>query len=137
MPDIHTLIKGGVLHHLKQDSAVNTLVPPGRIYGQMPVAKPHFPFIRYGAGWLTPFAPSGFDGASAHITLHAFTEGSKQQAAEDKAGQIAAAIITAMQHFTDSRLSLLDCTLLQSRIMPEEGGRAHALVEFMVIAAAA
>lgn len=137
MKDLNTLIKTAVLKQLINDKGVTNLVKANRIYGQGVPSKPDFPFIRYGLAVLTPFDPSGFDGVNARISLHAFCETTNKQAAEDSASKVATAIINAMEGFASSELSLLDCAFIQSTILQEDGGRAHATIEFSILAAPA
>lgn len=87
--DLSTPIRKAIVTALRADAALLALVPAERIYGRKSPADSPYPFTRYGTPILEPFRASCINGTGGEVTIHAFAEGSS----EDAADAIAAAIV--------------------------------------------
>ena len=132
--DLSRPLKAAIVDHLAADAVVTALVPATRIYAMTPPAKPKWPFIRYGSSIASPFEASCWDGSSTRVTLHAFAETTTGYAGEDRALEIAAAIVEAMKTFQPDDLGVIECEWLQTRCIrdSDEADQWHSIVEFQV-----
>lgn len=103
--DYARLVRRAVLTRLKADPGVLALIPKASIYPTTVPANPSFPFARYGAVSTTPFRLSGLNSSATRFSVHAFTgsvkndTGQVTETAEDRAGKIAEAIMTALDGY--------------------------------------
>lgn len=132
--DLSRPLKAAVITHLASDAGVTALVPAVRIYDMTPPAKAKWPFIRYGSPISSPFEASCWDGASVRVTLHAFAETTNVYAGEDRALDIAAAIVKAMDSFEPAGLGVIECEWIGTQCVrdSDEADQWHAWAEFRV-----
>ncbi len=67
-------LRRAIIGALKADSGVTDLVADGRVYGERALAKPIFPFIRYGITDARPKRGTCWDGATIDLPIHAFSK---------------------------------------------------------------
>lgn len=132
--DLTGPLKSAIIGHLKGNAALTALVPAERIYPMAVPAKPAWPFIRYGSPITGGFEAQCWSGSASRVTLHAFAETAAAYAGEDRALEIAAAIVEAMKTFAPPTLGVVACEYQQTRYIMEddEASRWHAIVEFNV-----
>ena len=112
------------------------LVPATRIFAMSPPAKPQWPFIRYGSPVASQFQATCWDGASSRVTLHSFAETTTTYAGEDRALDIASAIVSAMETFDPDALGIVECEWVGTQCVrdTDEADKWHAWCEFEITA---
>ena len=134
--DLSRPLKAAIVNHLASDAGVTALVPATRIYAMTPPAKPKWPFIRYGSPISSAYEATCWDGASVRVTLHAFAETTSTYAGEDRALDIAAAIVEAMKDFQPEGLGLISNQWLGTQCIKDsdEADQWHSFCEFQISA---
>lgn len=132
--DLSRPLKAAVVDHLAASPAVTSMVPEDRIYAMTPPAKPKWPFIRYGSPITSAWEATCWSGSSTRVTLHAFAETTAAYAGEDRALDIAAAIVAAMKEFQPTGLGVVECEWIQTNCIKDsdEADQWHSFVEFRV-----
>lgn len=132
--DLSRPLKAAIIDHLAATVGVTSLVPAARIYAMTPPAKPVWPFIRYGSPITSAYEASCWDGSSTRVTLHAFAETTTGYAGEDRALDIAAAIVEAMDSFDPTGLGIIECEWVQTNCIKDsdEADQWHSFAEFNV-----
>lgn len=130
--DLSRPLKAAIIDHLAASPSVIALVPATRIYAMSPPAKPKWPFIRYGSPISSPFEATCWDGSSTRVTLHAFAETTGTYAGEDRALDIAAAIIEAMKTFRPSDMGIIENEWIGTQCVRDsaEADQWHSWCEF-------
>ena len=105
MADFLIPVRRAALAELKADAALLALVPAAQIHPQSTPAKPVWPFVRYGAPSSSPREAACLNGAEMPIAVHSFakprvTGQQTVETAEDHAGRIGAAVVTALHRKT-------------------------------------
>lgn len=132
--DLTGPLKDAIVSHMKKSAGVVALVPVARIYAMTPPSGVKWPFIRYGSPITTGWGATCWDGGITRVTLHTFAETTNTHAGEDRAMQIAAAIVAAMNDFAPDNLGLIDNEYLQTQCIrdTDEADRWHAWCEFNI-----
>ena len=132
--DLSRPLKAAIVDHIAADPGVLAFVPLDRIYAMSPPANPVWPFIRYGSPITGGFEATCWNGSTTRVTIHAFAETKTIYAGEDRALDIAAAIVNAMGSFAPDNLGVIECEWLQTRCIQEDGeaDRWHSITEFDV-----
>lgn len=134
--DLSRPLKAAIIDHLAASAGVTALVPASRIYAMTPPAKPIWPFIRYGSPITSAYEASCWDGSTTRVTLHAFAETTQAYAGEDRALDIAAAVVSAMEEFGPEGMGLIECEWIGTQCVRDDGeaDRWHSWCEFTVTA---
>lgn len=131
-PIDHTLdVRKGIVTHLRADAQLTALVSSARIYGEVPEAKPVWPFIRLGI-ITTPWEASGQGGSQHRVTVHAFAKGPFT----DAVLRIAKCVVTAMRSLTLDNLDLVQNEWVGSQPFTDgdKGDDWHYAIEFDIVA---
>lgn len=134
--DLSRPLKAAIVDHLAASAGVTALVPASRIYAMTPPAKPKWPFIRYGSPISTAWEATCWDGSSTRVTLHAFAETTTTYAGEDRALDIAAAMVEAMTTFQPPGMGLISNRWLGTQCIKDsdEADQWHSFCEFQISA---
>lgn len=132
--DLSRPLKAAIIDHLAADTAVLALVPGARIFAMTPPAEPAWPFIRYGTPVTSPYEATCWDGSTVRVTLHAFAETTADDAGEDKALDMAAAIVAAMETFAPADMGVVECEWEGTQCIRDsnEADQWHSWCEFRV-----
>lgn len=132
--DLSRPLKAAIVDHLAASPLVTALVPADRIYAMTPPAKVKWPFVRYGSPITSAYDASCWDGSSTRVTLHAFAETTRSYAGEDRALEIAAAIVEAMKTFGPDEMGIIECEWVTTNCIRDsaEADQWHAIIEFTV-----
>lgn len=132
--DFSRPLKAAIVDHLASDAGVTALVLATHIYAMTPPANPAWPFIRYGSPITSAYEATCWDGSTTRVTLHAFAETTSAYAGEDRALDIAAAIVEAMKAFAPADFGIIENEYLQTNCVRDEpeADRWHAWCEFNV-----
>ncbi|WMT90154.1 DUF3168 domain-containing protein [Pelagibacterium sp. H642] len=130
--DLSRPLKAAIIDHLASSPVVTALVPMSRIYAMTPPATPRWPFIRYGSPITSGYDATCWDGSATRVTLHAFAETTTTYAGEDRALDIAAAIVEAMKEFGPDNLGIVENQYVQTTCIKDddEADKWHSIVEF-------
>lgn len=133
--DLSRPLKAAIIDHLAASTAVTALVPEDRIYAMVPPAKTAWPFIRYGSPIASAWEATCWSGSSIRVTLHAFAETTSIYAGEDRALDIAAAIVEAMKTFSPAGMGVVDCEWVVTQCVRDsnEADQWHSWCEFRII----
>ena len=132
--DLSRPLKAAIVDHLAADAGVTALVPAARVYAMTPPATPQWPFIRYGSPISTAWEATCWSGSSTRVTLHAFAETTSTYAGEDRALDIAAAIVEAMATFQPASMGIVECEWIGTQCVrdSDEAAQWHAFAEFLI-----
>lgn len=132
--DLTLPIKRLIIDHLASDPVVLALVPLERIFAMAPPGDPEWPFIRYGSPISSPSGATCWEGTATRVTLHGFAETNNDYAGEDRALEIAAAIVQSMKTFAPADYMLVDLEWLGTQCVRDEpeADRWHSMTEFNV-----
>lgn len=110
------------------------MVPQERVFAMSAPAKVTWPFIRYGSPVTSGFEATCWSGSTTRVTLHAFAESTSIYAGEDRALEIAAAIVEAMKTFDPADLGIVESEWLNTGCTrdSDEADQWHAFAEFNV-----
>lgn len=138
--DLSRPLKAAIVDHLFADALLTSLVPADRIYAMSPPASPKWPFVRYGSPIASPYEATCWNGATVIVTLHAFAETKKATstgpfyAGEDRALDIAAAIVKAMETFDPNGLDVIECEWTGTQCVKDndEADQWHSWCQFSI-----
>lgn len=132
--DLSRPLKAAIVDHLASSANVTAFVPADRVYAMTPPAKPKWPFIRYGSPISEGWDASCWEGSNTRVTIHAFAETTATYAGEDRALDIAAAIVDAMRDFDPADLGIIENEWIQTNCFKDspEADQWHTVIEFNI-----